>query len=347
MRHVNSGIKPRSFALAALVTSIAMLAPAAPARGAGAEEMARELKSARFTIVYETWQGGNWELFAVNPDGSRPVNLTRTPKVNELYPHVSPDGTKVVFSVDSGQGKAKTRSVYYMNTDGTGRTLVAHNARQACWKGDGTAIAYLKGLSEKLDYRDYATKGIFVHDLKTKTTRQHVNKKIRHLYNLCWSPDGKWFLATVHAGMGYKHAILAIEADGQRVFNLGIRGCRPDISPDGKQVTWGQSDWVLCAADLDLSGAKPTLTNKRAVVTSRKPIKIYHSDFSPDGKYIAYSTGPTKKRLGLVCEIVGMRADGWNIAVADARGTNRTVVITRGGKSNKEPDWAPLREKRP
>ena len=306
------------------------------------------MKSVRFAIVYETWQGGNWELFTVKADGSKPVNLTRTPKVNELYPHVSPDGTKIVFSVDAGQGKDQTRSVYYMNVDGTGRTLVARNARQACWKGDGTAIAYLKGLSEKkFDYRDYATKGIFVYDLKTKTTREHVNKKIHHLYNLCWSPDGKWFLATIHAGMGYKHAILAIEADGQRVFNLGINGCRPDISPDGKQVTWGQSDWALCAADLDLSGPKPTLTNKRQVVTSKKPIKIYHSDWSPDGKYIAYSTGPTKKRLGLVCEIVGMRADGWNVAVADASGKDRTVVITRDGKSNKEPDWAPVREKRP
>jgi len=318
-----------------------------PGAGDGEKDMAGELKSVRFGIVYETWRDGNWELLKVNADGSGSVNLTNTPKVDELYPHVSPDGKKVVFSVDTGEGKAKTRSVYHMNMDGAGRTLVARNARQACWKHDGTAIAYLKCISQKLNYLDYATKSIFIYDLKTRTHRRHPNKKIRHLYNLCWSPCGKWFLATVHAGMGYKHAILAIQADGQGVFNLGIRGCRPDVSPDGRRISWGKSDWALCAADIDLTGTKPILKNKRDVVTSKKPVKIYHSDWSPDGKYLVYSIGPTKKRLGLVREIVGIRAEGWNIAVADADRKNRTVVITGDGKSNKEPDWFPLPASRP
>ena len=142
MRHKSTGISRRSFVHAALWVWLAMVPGAPSARAAGAEEMARELKSVRFRIVYETWRDGNWELFAANADGSNPVNLTRTPKVHELYPHVSPDGTKVVFSVDAGEGKAKTRSVYYMTMDGTGRTRVARHARQACWKRDGGAIAY-------------------------------------------------------------------------------------------------------------------------------------------------------------------------------------------------------------
>ena len=29
------------------------------------------------------------------------------------------------------------------------------------------------------------------------------------------SPDGKWIVSTVHAGMGFKHAILLIEAEGE------------------------------------------------------------------------------------------------------------------------------------
>jgi len=347
MRHTGTGSTRRRLACGVLLVLVAMVPAAVSQPGTGDKDMTGELKSVRFGIVYETWRDNNWELFRMNADGSKPVNLTDTTKIDELYPHVSPDGTKVVFSVDTGAGKTRARSVYYMSMDGTGRTLVARDARQACWKTDGTAIAYLKGLPGKLNYLDYATKSIFIYDLKTKAHREHPNKKISHLYNLCWSPCGKWFLATVHAGMGYKHAILAIEADGPGVFNLGIHGCRPDISPDGKRVSWGKSDWALCAADIDLTGPKPTLKNKRDVITSKKPIKIYHSDWSPDGKYIVYSTGPTKKRLGLVCEIVGMRADGWNIAVADARGKNRTVVITSDGKSNKEPDWFAIGPKQP
>jgi Tol biopolymer transport system component len=47
--------------------------------------------------------------------------------VDELYPKPSPDGTKICFVTDEGQGDDKVRSVYYMNSDGTGRTKVAEN----------------------------------------------------------------------------------------------------------------------------------------------------------------------------------------------------------------------------
>ncbi|NOX54311.1 MAG: hypothetical protein GXP27_07685 [Planctomycetes bacterium] len=304
--------------------------------------LAAELKKVPYKIVFETYRDGNWELFCCNADGSNPVNLTRTPDVNELYPHVSPDGSKIVFSVDRGRGASRTRSVYYMNFDGTGRTLVAKKARQACWGADSYHIAYLRQEFNRFSLKDFATKGIVVYDLKTGQHREHPNPAIEHLYNLCWSPDGKWFLATVHVGMGYKHAILAIEANGRRVVNLKLPGCRPDISPDGTKVAWGRSDWHLSVADLDFSGPEPKAVGVRDVVTSKKPIKVYHVDWSPDGRYLAFSRGPVHKHLGVVDEIVGVRADGWNICVADVSQKNRYIAITSDGQSNKEPDWVPV-----
>lgn len=308
---------------------------------AAAAELADQLKAVPHKLVYETWHDGNWELFQVNADGSGPINLTRTPKVNELYPHVSPDGSKIAFTVDEGEGDATVRSVWYMNFDGTERTLVAKYARDACWNGDSTALAYLPDEFKKFNYIDYATKGVMIYDLKTKQHREHPNKDLHHLYNLCWSPDGRWFIATVHAGMGYGHGILAFPVDGTRVFNLNVPGCRPDISPDGKKLLWGASDFELDVADLDLSGPEPKVTNRRVAAASDKPVKIYHGDWSPDGKWIAYATGPTEKKLGRLCEVVGVKAPGWNIGVADAEGSKRQIVITQDGASDKEPDWAP------
>ena len=49
----------------------------------------------------------------VDADGSNPVNLTRTPDLNELYPHVSPDGAKICFVADEGKGESTIRSVHY------------------------------------------------------------------------------------------------------------------------------------------------------------------------------------------------------------------------------------------
>ncbi len=309
-----------------------------------AAELAGEMKQVAPRIVYETWQAGNWELFTIRADGSDIVNLTETPDHNELSPHASPDGTKICFVCDEGSGNHKIRNVYVMNLDGTDRKLVAKNARQPCWKSDSTAIAYLKGEVEQFTYTDYATKGIFIYDLASGRTKQHPNKELMHLYNICWSPDGKWFISTVHAGMGFKHAILAIEADGQGVYNLEIPGCRPDISPDGKRLAWGPSDWALRIGELDFSGNTPKVLGARDVVTSEKPMKVYHVDWSPCGEYLAFSRGPARKILGTIPELVGAKAKDWNIGVADVSKTNRWMPITSDGNCNKEPDWIPLGE---
>jgi Tol biopolymer transport system component len=295
-------------------------------------------------IIYEKLVDGSWDLFLCDADGGHSLNLTKTTDVDELYPHVSPDGKRICCVVDEGKGATKVRNVYLLNIDGTDRKLVARNAREGCWKGDGTAIAYLKGESDRFTYTDYATKGIAIYDLATGRHTEHPNKKLHHLYNLCWSPDGLWFVATVHAGMGHGHAILALEADGTKVFDLGIPGCRPDISGDGKRIAWGPSDYALRVGNLDFSGPQPKVTGARDVVTSLKPIKVYHIDWSPDGKYVAFASGPIQKRLGPHCEMVGVRADGWNICIADAAQTDRWTAITDDGKGNKEPDWVPVAE---
>ncbi len=296
-----------------------------------------------FRIVYETFRDGQWDLFMVNADGSEPMNLTKTPDFNELYPHVSPDGTKLCFVADEGKGETAIRNTYYMNVDGTGRTLVAKGGREPCWTGDGSGIVYLKSEFDKFTPLDYATKGLFIYDLKAGTHREHVNKGIHHLYNIAAAPDDKWFVSTVHAGMNFKHAILAIEAGGMKVFDLKLGGCRPDFSADGKQVAWGVSDWALRVADIDLSGAEPKVSNARDVATSREPTKIYHVDLSPDGKYFAFSRGPAHKKLGFAPEMIGIPAEGWDICVGDASKKDRWVLITTDGKCNKEPDWVPMK----
>jgi len=304
-----------------------------------------DLKNIPFRIVYETYRRTegkeNWELYLINADGSRAVNVTKTANVDEMYPHASPDGSKICFVADELLGNEKVRNVYYMNVDGTGRVKVAENARQPCWSHDGKTIAYLKGEFERYTIKDYATKSLFFYDIETGKHAEHPNRDLHHLYNICWSPEGNWFLATVHGGMGFKHAILAIEADGTGVFDLtkfGVTGCRPDCSLDGRRITWGVSDWELRVANIDLareSQVAPTVTGVRAVVKCGKECEVYHSDFSPDGRYIAFTHGPKAS------EQVGGKAPGWDICISDLSG--KWVEITTNGNHNKEPDWLPIR----
>jgi Tol biopolymer transport system component len=300
------------------------------------------LEQIPFKILYETYRetdgSNNWELYMINADGSNPVNLTSTPDIDEMYPHVSPDGTKISFVIDAGTGRRKVRSVYYMNIDGTKRVKVADNARQPCWGPDSQSIAYLKGEYERYSTREYATSGLFIYDIKTGRHRRHPNNSLLHIYAICWSPDGEWFAAAVQGGTEYSDTILTFEAAGMKLFDLekwGVRGCRPDFSPDGARMTWGQTDWNLCVGDFDTSSGTPRVTNICDVVNCRRRFKVYHVDFSPDGKYIAFSYGPFDGG-----QQVGGKARDWNICIADM--TGKWVQITTDGNHNKEPDWVPV-----
>jgi len=300
------------------------------------------LQEIPYKIVYETYRKTdrkrNWELYMINADGSNPVNLTLSPDVDEMYPHVSPDGMKICFVADEGKGRRKVRNVYYMNVNGSGRTKVAENARQPCWSPNGKFIAYLKGEFERYSTREYATSQLFIYNLQTGEHKPHPNRNIHHIYGISWSPNGNWFVASVHGGMDYSDTLLAFEAKGTRGFNLerwGIWGCRPDLSLDGGKMAWGATDWDLCVADISLTSRTPRITNVRRIVNCRKKYKVYHVDFSPDGKYLAFSHGPFNGRQN-----VGGKARGWDICVTDMMGN--WVQITTDGNHNKEPDWVPI-----
>lgn len=301
------------------------------------------LKTYPYKIICESYQKNNWELFVMNADGSNPVNLTNTPTVHEMYPHVSPDGTKVSFVSDEMQNGRKIRCVYYMNIDGTGRTKVADNGREPCWSSDGKSIAYVKSKYKDFQVNDYATKGLVFYNLETKEIKEHPNKNIEHLYNICWSKNSKWITATVHAAMGFSHGDIAIEVNGMNVYDLKIGGCRPDLSPDNKKIAWGKEDNIIAVADIDLDSAVPKLMNINETIVDN--VHTYHVDWSPDGKYLVYSRGKggevpangpgTNKG---VAEVIGVRGI-WQLCISPSTGGGEFFALTPEGQTFKEADW--------
>ena len=322
-----------------LLIAVALLAQDPPG-------LLEELRGVPHRLLRESNREGTFDLYLCDADGSNDINLTRTADRDELYPKASPDGTQMAFVCDEGKGDQRRRNVYVMNLDGSGRRKIADNGRDPCWSPDGKKVAYLGNEFERVDLEAWATKGLFVHDLEARTTKAHPHSKIEHLYTMAWSPCGKWFVATVHGGLGFEHAIIAIEADGTAVHNLKLPGCRPDVSSDGKRATWGYGDFVVGLADLDLASSPPAARNIRPLVTSKEPLMTYHAAWSPDGRYVAFSLGPQrpgKSLKGLFAQCPGIDAPGWDLCVADATKNNRWVRLTRDGKSHKEPEWVAAR----
>lgn len=298
-----------------------------------------DLEKIPYKIVYESYretQGkSNWEICIINADGSEKTNLTNTPDIDEFYPHASSDGRKICYVADIGEGENKSRNVYYMNIDGTGRIKVADNARQPCWSSDGKSIAYLKGEYSRYSSRSWSNRGLEIYNLETKRKRQHPNENLRLLFNLCWSPDGKWFTATSRS-RGRSGSNIAFKADDVETMSLSIQGCRPDISPDGKRLAWGRSDHDLRIGTLDLNSIDNNVKDQKSIVACQRDYKIYHVDWSPDSKYLTFSYGSSRGG-----QYVGRKAEGWNICICDLT-TGKWTQITTDGNHNKEPDWVPV-----
>jgi hypothetical protein len=330
------------------ITQLPGISEAAPQR--------EELKVLPFKIAYESYVNGNSDIFVMNADGSNPVNLTQTPDQSEHYPQVSPDGTKICFVSDKGEGRDAIRSAYVMDIDGKNRKKIADYAREPFWAPNSEVIGYLDQEFPKFDVVDYYTKGMNFYQLATGRIVPHPNyTNLHHLYNPNFCANGKWIVSTVHAGMGFDHTILLIEANGNKIINLKIPGCRPRFSPDGKHIAWGASDNEIAAGDVDTDSDNPQMGKWRVHVRDDKN-KIYHARWSPDGQFLSFSRGPdgegdlTKPgTFQAACEIMGVYAPGWNICVVPAGlpGTNDLnlttdadfTVLTTNGFSNKESCW--------
>ncbi len=246
----------------------------------------------------------NWDIYAMNPDGSGVIRLTTDPGFDR-FPRWSPDGTRIAFDARRGPGHLQ---VYTMNADGTGQINISNNSADESvpdWSPDGTRIAFHR--SELGQNSDIYTMNV------DGTGRLRLTDDPAWDAGARWSPDGSRILFVRAYGHCYidGNDIFIMNTDGTEQTNLTAEWlCNglPSWSPDGSKVAF--------ASDLD-GGLGLYTMNPDASGVSRIPATgATHPGWSPDGSQMVF------ERDG---DIYVMKADGSEVVnITNTPGVNET-----------------------
>jgi Tol biopolymer transport system component len=242
-------------------------------------------------IVFRSDETGNFEIYAINADGSGRVRLTNN-SAYDAYPSWSPGGGKIAFASDRGG----TWGIYVMNADGSWQTrLTNSNDVQPCWSADGTKIAFSSARDGNWEIYVMNADG-------TAQTRLTDNSPASDM-NPSWSPDGSKIAFESNRDDPYGE-IYVMNADGTNPTRLTSNPNAdeaPSWSPDGSKIAF--ESWRVAGAN-HIFVMNPDGTGVAQLTTQNSGPDSTPS-WSPDGSKITFKSNRTGNG-----EIFIMNADG-------------------------------------
>jgi Tol biopolymer transport system component len=169
----------------------------------------------------------DWDIWAMNADGSGMVNLTNTgPTVDESDSAWSPDGTRIAY------WRSEPRGIWLMNADGSNQTQLTAGISDIgpSWSPDGTKIAFMRSNAIHTMNPD----GTGIAPLTAPPTGSHDSGPD-------WSPDGTSIAFERHVPGQTPRNIWKINVDGtgeQQLTSESLGAVSPSWSPEGTRIAF-------------------------------------------------------------------------------------------------------------
>ena len=247
-------------------------------------------------IVFHSTRNGDFDVYIMNADGSRPTQLTNTPD-NDIDPVWSPNGKQIAFN--RFNDTFSTLEILVMNADGSGVTHIADNAFATAWSPDGKRIAFASN-------RNGGDEVFFMNADGSGVTQLTSNDFVRD-FPTAWSPDGKQIL--FQSDRDGNTELYVMNVDGTGVTRLtnnpaSDEGDHAGWSPDGTRILFSSTrdGGLLHIFAMNPDGSGVTQLTSGAFVDD-DPV------WSPDGQQIAFHS----TRDGGDEDIFVVNADGTGV----------------------------------
>jgi Tol biopolymer transport system component len=259
-------------------------------------------------LAFETKRGdlGDYEIFAMAPDGTRLTNLTRS-WADDLAPVWSPDGRHIAFvsfrDTLTGKFGLGDSSIYVMEFDPqTGRsgnvwrvTGKGGSEGWPTWSPDGRRIAFQSNRSGNWD--------IWIANADGSGLVQLTRSPVADRY-AAWSPDGSRMAFTSKRNGNEEIWVVSIEealAQGDDSMAVNLTGSPqrdryPMWSPNGRQLTFNTNrDGNYEVYIMNANGSQPR--NVSQSPSSDEGL----ADWSPDAsRLVLYSDRSDNKEIYLL-----------------------------------------------
>jgi TolB protein len=235
------------------------------------------------------------QICIMNADGSEFRRLTTNDNADYNYPSLSPDGRSVIYSGnDTGQFE-----IYEMDLEsGSARQLTSELGASLSPEisPDGQSILF----SVRADDHN----SVWIMGRDGSNPHQIYGPPLADGWDPVWSPDGRFVLFASNWTGGIQ--LYIIQPDGQNLQQVtsmdGLSG-RSAWSPDGITIaTYSGPEWNHELLLMETDGA-----NARQITHGGNNLA---PSFSPDGRWIVFTSYRDRMQDDNGCEIYIMRTDG-------------------------------------
>jgi Tol biopolymer transport system component len=266
-------------------------------------------------LVFQSDREGPTRIFIVNAATRAVRRVGDAGDWLDEDPQWSPDGTKIAFA--STRGGGRNVDIFVMQADGRGVVrLTDHTApdQDPAWAADGRSLFF----TSERDGRGEIYR-VWLESRKVDRVTTGLSRAIMP----ATSRDGRYLTYAAQLIMGFRIQLIDLGTGHDRTVGTTGGACRPAFSPDTQEL-------AFVHLDAEPSRIEAVTETSRRTLVADRTLWAYYPDYSPDGRYVAFSVSPEHHE-----------GEDWDLAITEAARPGTITRLTSGRGNDRVPHWKP------